>query len=448
MNTRFGIDRRTFLRGSLGGAAVTVGLPLLDLFLNINGDAIAATGAPLPQRFGTWFFGCGMNPPRWDPTAEGADWELTPELLPIASIKDRINVLSGFSVLLAGEANLVHRTGVFGTLCGGAPTAVDMTHGPSLDVLISDDIGTQTRFRSLEMAATGSTRDSNSLRSPTNVNPAEPTPLSLYTRVFGPGFSDPNAGEFTPDPHLLLRQSALSVVSEDRKRLEAQLGSTDRARLDEYFTALRQLERQITLQRQKPPPLEACSVPSAPKQGEVNSEVGNVVANHNLLARTLALALACDQTRVFNMVFSDRASSLRMPGSADSHHTLTHEEARDKELGYQPKATAFVLKTMEAWTTFVETLDSVPEGDGTLLDNCLVMAHSETSDANSHSVKGLPFMLAGTAGGRIKTGMHVSGVGDSTSRIGLTMQQTMGLNVGRWGTKQNDTSRPIHEIIA
>lgn len=448
MNTRFGIDRRTFLRGSLGGAAVTVGLPLLDLFLNINGDAIAATGAPLPQRFGTWFFGCGMNPPRWDPTAEGADWELTPELLPIASIKDRINVLSGFSVLLAGEANLVHRTGVFGALCGGAPTAVDMTHGPSLDVLISDEIGTQTRFRSLEMAATGSTRDSNSLRSPTNVNPAEPTPLSLYTRVFGPGFSDPNAGEFTPDPHLLLRQSALSVVSEDRKRLEAQLGSTDRARLDEYFTALRQLERQITLQRQKPPPLEACSVPSAPKQGEVNSEVGNVVANHNLLARTLALALACDQTRVFNMVFSDRASSLRMPGSADSHHTLTHEEARDKELGYQPKATAFVLKTMEAWTTFVETLDSVPEGDGTLLDNCLVMAHSETSDANSHSVKGLPFMLAGTAGGRIKTGMHVSGVGDSTSRIGLTMQQTMGLNVGRWGTKQNDTSRPIHEIIA
>ncbi|MEE3329712.1 MAG: DUF1552 domain-containing protein [Myxococcota bacterium] len=442
------IDRRTFLRGSVGGAAVTVGLPLLDLFLNTNGDAIAATGAPLPVRFGTWFFGCGMNPPRWDPQTEGPDWELTPELTPVAAIKDRISVLSGFSVLLAGETNQVHRTGVFGALCGGAPTSTDMTHGASLDVLISDKTGSQTRFRSLEMASTGSARDSNSLRSPTNVNPAEPTPMSLYTRVFGPGFSDPNAAEFTPDPHLLLRQSALSVVGEDRKRLEAQLGSTDKARLDEYFTALRQLERQIDLQRQKPPPLQACSVPDAPKQGEVSSEVGNVIANHELMAKTLALALACDQTRVFNMLFSDRASSLRMPGSPDSHHTLTHEEPRDAKLGYQPKATAFVLKTMEAWTTFVETLDSVPEGDGTLLDNCLVMAHSETSDANSHSVTGLPFMLAGTAGGRIKSGTHISGIGESTSRIGLTMQQVMGLNVSRWGALQNETSRPISEILA
>jgi hypothetical protein len=442
------IDRRTFLRGSLGGAAVTVGLPLLDIFLNVNGDALAATGGPLPQRFGTWFFGCGMNPPRWDPKTAGTDWELTPELLPVAAIRDRINVLSGFSVILAGEANQVHRTGVFGTLCGGAPKTTDETDGPSLDVLISDEIGSATRFRSLEMAATGSAKDSNSLRSVSSVNPAEPTPLSLYTRVFGPGFTDPNAAEFTPDPKLLVRQSALSIVGEDRKRVEAQLGSADRARLDQYFTAVRQLERQIELQLQKPPPLEACTIPDAPQQGEVDMEVGHVVANHELMAQTLALALACDQTRVFNMTFSDRASGLRRPGSPDTHHTLTHEEARDPELGYQPKATAFVLDTMNAWTRFVEILDAVPEGDGTLLDNCLVMAHSETSDANSHSVVGLPFMLAGKAGGRVRTGVHVSGIGDSTSRVGLTVQQIMGLNVARWGTRQNATSRPITEILA
>ena len=102
---------------------------------------------------------------------------------------------------------------------------------------------------------------------------------------------------------------------------------------------------------------------------------------------------------------------------------------------------------MEAWATFVATLDAIPEGDGTLLDNCLVMAHSETSEANTHSVVGLPLMTAGTAGGRMRTGMHLSGVGDSTSRIGLTMQQLMGLNVGRWGTDQNETDRPITEIL-
>jgi hypothetical protein len=441
------LNRRGFLRGTLHGVAVSVALPFLDIFLNTNGDAMAASGAPLPRRFGTWFFGCGMNPARWTPTAEGENWELTPELEPVAPVRHRMNIISGHSVLLNGEANQVHRTGVFGTLCGGAPKEADTVEGPTLDVLISDQIGTKTRFRSLEMAATGSSRHSTSLRDVSNVNPAEPSPLSLYTRIFGPGFADPNAAEFVPDPQIMLRKSALSIVGEDRKRLEKLLGHADRARLDQYFSSLRQLEQQLELQLQKPPPLEACYVPNAPGETVTDTEIGNVIENHALMSDTLALALACDQTRVFNMLFSNRASSLRMPGSADTHHTLTHEEPRDPELGYQPRATVFVQKSMEAWAHFVKTLDAVPEGDGTLLDNCLVMAHSETSEANSHSVMGLPFMIAGNAGGRVKTGLHVSGIGDSTSRVGLTMQQAMGLNIGSWGTDQNETNRPITEIL-
>lgn len=447
MNLKRKIHRRGFLCGSLQGVAISVGLPFLDLFLNSNGNALAATGAPLPRRFGTWFFGCGMNPQRWNPISEGRDWELTPELLPVADIRDKINVLSGFSVKMAGESNQVHRTGVFGTLCGGAPKTAESIEGPSLDVLISDHVGMRTRFRSLEMAAMGDPRHSNSLRDVSSVNPAEPSPLSLYSRVFGLGFSDPNAAEFSPDPRLLLRQSALSIVAIDRKRLERILGHNDRQRLDQYFTSVRQLEQQIALQLEEPEPLAACKIPHPPAQVPIDSEVDHVVANHALMAETLALALACDQTRVFNMTFSNRASGLRMPGSADTHHTLTHEEARDKTLGYQPRATAFVLRTMQAWTSFVKTLDAVPEGSGSLLDNCLVMAHSETSEANTHSVMGLPFMTAGSAGGKIRTGLHVSGVGDSTSRVGLTMQQAMGLNIGSWGTDQNQTSRPITEIL-
>lgn len=447
MNLKRKIHRRGFLCGSLQGVAISVGLPFLDLFLNSNGDALAATGAPLPRRFGTWFFGCGMNPQRWNPISEGRDWELTPELLPVADIRDKMNVLSGFSVKMAGESNQVHRTGVFGTLCGGAPKTAESIEGPSLDVLISDHVGMRTRFRSLEMAAMGDPRHSNSLRDVSSVNPAEPSPLSLYSRVFGLGFSDPNAAEFSPDPRLLLRQSALSIVAVDRKRLERILGHNDRQRLDQYFTSVRQLEQQIALQLEEPEPLAACRIPDSPTQIPIDSEVDHVVANHALMAETLALALACDQTRVFNMTFSNRASGLRMPGSADTHHTLTHEEARDKTLGYQPRATAFVLRTMQAWTSFVKTLDAVPEGSGSLLDNCLVMAHSETSEANTHSVMGLPFMTAGSAGGKIRTGLHVSGVGDSTSRVGLTMQQAMGLNIGSWGTDQNQTSRPITEIL-
>jgi hypothetical protein len=436
------------LRGSLAGAGLTVGVPYLEIFLNGNGDALAATGAPMPRRFGTWFFGCGMNPDRWNPTEEGPGFALTPELAPLAKVRDHVSVLSGFSVILAGETNHVHRTGVIGTLCGGAPATTTENDGPTLDVLISDSIGGATRFRSLEMAAHGIAKDSYSRRSESAINPSEPSPLSLYMRVFGSGFTDPNAGEFEPDPRALLRKSVLSIVAEDRARLEKELGQADRIRLDEYFTSLRQLERQLELQLSEPPPLEACAIPDRPEDAPVSQNVHHVVRNHELMARVLALALACDQTRVFNMVFSAGASRLHMPGSADTHHTLTHEEARDEALGYQPQATEFVMHSMEAWATFVEILASVPEGDGTLLDHCVVMAHSETSDANSHSVTGLPIMIAGRAGGRIRPGVHIQGAGEATARVGLTLQQVMGLHVASWGTKANETNRPISEMLA
>ena len=447
IKTQKGMLRRTFLRGALHGAAVSVALPFLDGFLNTNGTALAATGGRLPQRFGTWAWGCGMNPHRWEPSTEGTDWEITPELAPVAAVRDRINIISGLSVLMNGENNQVHRTGIIGGLCGGAPLKSYTVPGPSFDVLIADAIGGRTRFRSLEMAATGNPRHSNSMRDVGSLNPSEPSPLGLYTRIFGPGFADPNAADFTPDPSVLLRQSALSVVSEDRKRLEKILGASDRIRLDEYFTSLRQLEQQLELQTIKPPPLEACQIPGSPKELELGTELASVMGNHQLMAETLALALACNQTQVFNMLFTNSFAALRLPGSAETHHSLTHQEPMNKELGYQPKATAFVMKAMEAWATFVQALDAIPEGDGTLLDNCLVTALSDVSEANTHSIQGLPFMTAGNAGGKVRTGLHVRAAGDSCSRIGLTMQQAMGVNVSKWGTKQNQTDRTITEIM-
>jgi Protein of unknown function (DUF1552) len=435
------------LRGTCAGAGIAVGLPYLEIFLNGNGDAIAATGAPLPRRFGTWFYGCGMNPDRWNPAEEGEGFTLTPELMPIERVRRHISVLSGFSVILAGETNHVHRTGVLGTLTGGAPATTTENDGPTLDIAIADAIGGTTRFRSLEMAAHGISKDSYSRRSENVIQAAEPTPVDLYMRVFGPEFVDPNAGAFEPDPRVMLRKSVLSLVAEDRARVERQLGQADRARLDEYFTALRQLERQLELQLSAPPPLEACRVPQSPDATPVSQDVDHVVRNHESMARVLALALACDQTRVFNLVFSAGASGLHTAGSSDTHHTLTHEEARDPKLGYQPQATQFVMRSMEAWAKFVEILESVPEGDGTLLDNTVVLCHSETSDANSHSVTGLPIMLAGRAGGRIRSGIHVRGAGETTARVGLTLQQVMGLNVAKWGFRGNETARPISEIL-
>jgi hypothetical protein len=442
------ITRRRFLRGALaGGAAITVGLPLLEVFLNEHGDALASN-APLPRRFGTWFWGCGMNASRWEPAAEGEGFALPPELEPFAGVRHQLSVLSGFGVILAGEANYVHYSGLVGTLTGEAPAKDGWSRRPTLDTMIADQIGTASRFRSLEMAATGNPRHSYSQRNESAKNLAEPSAMALYQRVFGPGFRDPNAADWAPDPRVQLRQSALSIVREDRKRLEAGLGAADRARLDEYFTSLRQVENQLELQLRQPAPLEACKIAEAPKAITSSTEVGVVVENHRLMAQLLALALACDQTRVFNVVFSDATSSLRMPGAKETHHMLTHTEQRDPKLGYQPQSTVFVMHSMEALATFLAALEGVREGDGTLLDSCLVLAHSESSDAMSHSVTGLPLLLAGKAGGRVRPGVHVRGAGEPSARVGLTVLQAMGLRVDRFGVRQNEASRPISAVLA
>lgn len=441
------LSRRRFLRGALStGAVVTVGLPLLEVFLNDHGDALAS-GSPLPVRFGTWFWGCGMNPHRWDPEAVGTDFELPPELEPIADIRDDVSILSGYSVFLEREPNYVHYSGFIGTLTGEPPTPARDAELPTLDVLVSDAIGGTTRFRSLEMAAPGSAKRSLSQRHRNIRNLSEPTALSLYQRVFGSGFSDPNQADWSPDPSIVPRQSALSIVAEDRRRLEAGLGAADRARLDAYFTSLRQLEKQLELQLTRPPALEACRVPEAPVDSTPTFDVSTVVENHRLMAQVLALALACDQTRVFNMLFSAPASMLHKPGSHRGHHALTHDEPFDKELGYQVQATEFVMISMEAWATFVETLRSIQEGDGTLLDNCLVLAHSDCSNANTHSVENLPIMLAGKAGGRVRTGLHVRGEGEASTRVSLTVQQAMGMPAERFGTGRNEVDRPVSEVL-
>src|SRR4029078_4351291 len=112
------------------------------------------------------------------------------------------------------------------------------------------------------------------------------------------------------------------------------------------------------------------------------------------------------QTRVFNLSFNNSSSTLTKLGSTISHHQLTHEEPVDPELGYQPQSTWFVERCMEAFGGFVDTLGAFKEGDGTLLDNCLVVAHSQTNFAKLHTVDGVPIMLPGRAGGKVKSGLH------------------------------------------
>jgi hypothetical protein len=236
--------------------------------------------------------------------------------------------------------------------------------------------------------------------------------------------------------------------------LNAKLGTSDRARLDEYFTSIRQIENQLDLQMQKPEPNLACAIPPPIKRDgdEQNMpqglEVDTVVANHLLMTKILSMAVACNQTKVFNMVFSDNFSHMRRPGQTYTHHLLTHEETPDKVLGYQPVAFSFNCRTMDSFAAFIEAFANIREGDGNLLDNTLIFAATETNYARVHSIDGVPIFTAGRAGGRMKTGMHVVGNGDPITRVGLTAMQVMGLPIDKWGTKSLQTSKTITDVLA
>lgn len=445
----FDLSRRTALKGMLNGTAVAVGVPLLDAFLDGNGTAMAATGTQVPVRFGTWFWGLGVNPSRWFPDTAGANYELKPELAPIKDYQSKISVLGNFNVILDGAPNLPHVSGGPAIRTGRALTAERGLPGESFDVTIGDQIGTRTRFRSLDASAIGDPRNSLSGRGGGNLNPSETSAAALYTRVFGPGFKDPNSATFTPDPQVMARRSVLSGVTEQRQALEAAVGAADRQKLDQYFTSLRQLEKRLDVELTKPEPLQACVVPGAkPPEMNASGDIEAVMKNHEMMADMMVMALACDQTRVFNMMFNNGASSLTRIGSTITHHQLTHEEVLDNRLGYQPNATFFLTKIMEAWVYFVGALDKVQEGDRTLLDNTLILAHSETEFAKFHTIDNIPMMLAGSAGGRVKSGLYVDGAGTPVSRVGLTLQQVMGVSLDRWGSKSMETNKSIGEIVA
>ncbi|HCX14569.1 MAG TPA: hypothetical protein DGZ24_04560 [Rhodospirillaceae bacterium] len=441
---RFNTTRRGALKGMLAGSAVTVALPFLDCFLNENGNALAATGAPLPNRFGTWFWGCGMSPGQWEPKTEGKGFELSNNLKVLEPYREYVSVFSGLKAFLDGNPLRPHVSGIQSIMIGATGKEPD----PSIDVIIADAIGSSTRFRSIEVATTGYASHTQSRRSSSVINNSEISPLALYKRLFGPEFQDPNAADFSPDPRVMMRKSVLSAIKEQRDRLNGIVGATDRARLDEYYTSLRQIEQELELQLTKPAPLDACTVLAEPAEVLGGTDIEVATANHKLFARLMAHAIACDQTRVINVSFSDGPSSLRKSGKPTTHHIYTHEEQIDEELGYQPGAVFFERKNMEAYSALPAALSSIKEGDGTLLDRTLMLVASEHGLAKHHSLENIPVFLVGGAGGRIKTGYHFARQGDPTTRVGLTIQQAFGLPVSGWGHGSLHTTRPFTELLA
>jgi hypothetical protein len=296
----------------------------------------------------------------------------------------------------------------------------------------------------------GDPKASWSARLDSGKQPAEVSPLALYTTIFGPEFKDPNASEFAPDPTVMVRRSVLSGITEERAALVKRVGSADRAKIDNYFTSLRALEQRLDIQLQKPEPLPACTKPDRPpkEDRQALSLATDAIARHDLFATLLTHALACGQTRVVNLCITQGMSGLRKEGDPTNHHTYTHEEQIDAALGYQVKCAWFQSLYMQALHSFAATLDGIQEGDRTLLDRMVIFAYTDHGAPRLHSLRNYPIITLGSGNGRMKTGMHVPKPGDAATRVTLTVQQAMGVPISSWGTGSNRVTSPISEVLA
>jgi hypothetical protein len=428
------LSRRTVLKGMLGGAAVGIALPQLEAH---------AAGA-FPKRFGIWFWGNGMLPDRWVPTGEGTEWTLSEQLAPLASVKSEISVVSGMA-LKTGNS-IPHGSGPAGIL-SGAPLIVrsgdDYSFSaPSIDQTIANVIGRETRFRSIELGVRP--EQGLSYNGPDSRNPPESAPRKLFDRIFGGGFTAPGE-EPIIDPKLRLRRSVLDVVLGDAARLQGRLGAQDKLRLEQHLEGVRDLERRIQRLEENPPSLESCAVPPVPLDDYPDLEGRPQLAEiSRVMAGLTAMALACDQTRVFSCFFTAPVNNVLFSGLPEGHHRLTHDEPGD-----QPLVNRIVVAIITELAAFLEALKAVPEGEGTLLDNCAVLCTSDVSFGRTHSLDDYPIIIAGTAGGALKKGIHYrSPSGENASMVLLSLARAMDLPVSEFGIDAGRVDRGLGAIEA
>jgi hypothetical protein len=438
------ISRRTILRGILGGAAVSVGLPPLEAMFNVSGNAYAAGGG-FPLRFGLFFWGNGNLPDKWTPVDEGADWTLSEQLEPLAAVQDLITVVTGMRM---HTDNLYpHTSGASGMLTGCNLLAFedgreDGTFGiPGVDQLVAAQIGGDTIYRSLETGVLPGT-DGFSFNGPNNRNPPELSPHSFYERIFGASFREPGE-EGVVDPTLTLRRSVLDAVMGDIDTLNAKVGMSDRARLDQHFTGLRELELRLARLQEDPPNLASCTRALAPAMEfpEVDGRQP-IRAIHRAMSDLLVMAVACDQTRVFSHWFSDPLNNKLFPDATMGHHSLTHDEP-----GSQPQVNMVTQFIMGELAYLVEQLASIPEGEETVLDHMVLLATSETSKGLTHSFDEMPIVYAGNACGALRQGIHHrSYSGESTSHLILSLIRAVGVSTPTFGVDAGEVSDGLSAI--
>lgn len=449
------LPRRTMLRGMLGGAAVTVALPALEIFLNDEGTA-HADGSAFPKRFGVFFWGNGVLPWRWIPGDTGPDYTLSEQLMPLERHKSVMNVISGTDVMTGGR--YPHSSAICGMLTGGAliPDGErQYWRDPTLDQYIAQRIGGSTRYRSL---VTGSVPvdSSVSYTGDNQQNPAEKDPRALFQQIFVEGFRLPG-DEPIIDPTVALRRSVLDAVLEQNRALQRRVGLADRRRLSDHLDHVREVELRLARLEEDPPNLAACMLPTMPPEtiGDTGA-APDLELRTSLMAELLAMSFACEITRVFSHIFTRPVGDVIFPIDGlelmeggetviKGHHDLTHNEP-DTDGVVMARVHEIMVYLMERLADFVDPFRAIEEGQGTVLDHMVLLGTTDSSNPRLHSLEDFPILTFGSCCGELVTGTHVRSSGENASRVGLSLIRAMGIPAEDWGRDEGNVSTEFTQI--
>ena len=456
---RVALDRRTLLRGALGGIGVAIALPSLEAMVNVQRQASAQEEKI--RRLGLWFWGNGVKMPQWRPTTVGTNWMPGPSTEPLAdaAIKNYVNIVSGLDVKSGNERG--HHSGLAALMSGSAILPQDHPNSnykstyrqPTLDQQLVRELKHTTRFPSLELGVSdrvargeGTTTTYLSHNGPDSYNPAEYNAGAAFDRIFKDVTASPNTPPVT-DLSRELRRSVLDAVKTDIGRLQMRLGAADKTRLDQHLTHLRSLETRIA--EDVGSAQVSCGVQTKPAAVTDSRNKEDVALRNKLMSDLLAVTLACDLTRVFSLHFSG-SFGFTVYWQADAtitsgHHDLTHNEGGD-----QPQVQRSTTFIMSQLAYLLKVLKDTPDKDGkSVLDNIAILASSDVSDGLKHTVTDYPIVVAGGGSGYLKNpGVHHRGNKENTSNVLLTVMRAAGSKIDSVGTDKGLSSTSCSEIEA
>jgi hypothetical protein len=407
------IKRRTFLKGI--GTAMS--LPLLEGMLPLSALAQSATKAARPTRMAFIFVPNGLSMEHWTPATQGTGYALPSLLEPLKDLRNDFSILTGLSqdnAAALGDGPGDHARSTACWLTGVHPkktAGADIRNGISVDQVAALKIGRQTPFASLELGcergAMAGDCDSGyscayssnvAWRSETLPVAKEVNPRLVFERLFGSG--DKAGEEQSRARRDLYNQSILDIVSEDAERLKSRLGKKDQSKLDEYFQGVRDIERRLVRMEEAG---KQMALAGAKKPNGIPPDYAEHI---RLMGDMMVLAFQADLTRVCTFMFANDGSnrSFGFIGVPEGHHDISHHGLDPNKLERKRKIDTFQLEQL---AYVLRRLKETKEGDSNLLDNSMVLFGAGISDGNRHNHDNLPVLLAGRAGGSLRTGRHL-----------------------------------------